>query len=193
MAFIYEYECSECKFQFEAARKLEDRSKPAACPACLRLKGVRIYLSAPRVNWFPGSSTFDSRAEKLDKMAKEAQAEGFRSKAEIEAAVGQAHERAKQLGIPVERILGGTKAPFEGEIKVAPSDAATHKKLYQNYLDAGLLKQDVRKAASAKKELDSFEATQRKKHAGARKFKVKDRDKDVAAAKSQSKHFQKQV
>lgn len=174
-------------------RKLEDRNKPGVCPSCSFSKCSRAYLSAPRVIWFPGSFTYDDRSAKLDKMAKEAQAEGFRSQDEVDIAVGQAKERAKQLGIPVEKILGGTKAPFEGKLSINPNDAAKHKKLYQEYVEKGILGKDIKGAAKAKAALSEFETQQRKKHKDARKYKPTDRAKDIVTAKSQSKNFSKQV
>lgn len=190
MPLTYEHDCPECGYQFEVSRQMADRNKPADCPVCKFIGCPRVYRTAPRVKWFPGSYTYDDRADKLDRMAKEAQAEGFRSKGEVEAAVGQAHERAAKLGIPVERILGGTKASMEGEVKVDPKDAEKHKQLYQKYMEAGMLKQDVRKAAAIKQELTQFENQQAKKHAGQRKHKIKDREKDIKVAKSQQKDFQ---
>ena len=172
---------------------MADRSKPAECPVCKCTACTRVYLSAPRVNWFPGSQTYDDRAAKLDKMAKEAQAEGFRSQGEVDEAVAQAKDRAAKLGIPVEKILGGTKAPFEGEIKVDAADAAKHKNLYQKYMKAGIIDKDIKKASQIKQELTAFEVAQRKKHANARKFKIKDRKGDAEKAKGQAKNFQNQV
>lgn len=189
----YDYECPQCGYQFELCVKLEDRNKPATCPVCENKECKRAWRTAPGIKWFPGSFTLQDRADKLDKLAKEAQAEGFRSQGEVDEAVAQAHDRAKKLGMPVERILGGTKAPFEGEIKVDPKDAAKHKKLYQNYMEAGILNKDVKKAAQVKAELTAFEKGQREKFKNARKFKPKDRKGDIAAAKSQAKNFQNQV
>lgn len=191
--FNYDFECGVCGHQFEVRCEMVDRDQLRQCPECDHLYCKRAYLTAPSVQWFPGSYTYNDRGDKLDKMAKEAQVEGFRSQGEIDEAIAQAHARAKKLGMPVEKILGGTKAPFEGEIKVDPKDAATHKKLYQNYMEAGMLNKDIKKAASVKAELTAFEKTQRDKFKNARKFKPKDRKGDIAKAKAQAKNFQNQV
>lgn len=193
MPFTYEYKCTACYEGFDQVRTMGDRNAPTSCPCCGK-PAERVFETAPHVIWFPGSYTFDDRNDKLDRMAKEAQAEGFQSAGEIEAAEGQAAERAKQLGVPVSKILGGTKANFEGELKVDPKDQAKHKKLYQKYVETGLMGKDIRGAAKAKDELTQFETDQRKKHKNARKYKPTLTREDAAkAAKAQSKHFSNQT
>jgi hypothetical protein len=121
-------------------------------------------------------------------MAKEAQAEGFRSPMEMEEAAAQAEARAKQLGIPANRILGGTKANFEGEYKISEQDKRKQKALYQKYMEKGLLAKDIKGAARAKRELQDFERGMAKKHKGARKYKP---TLSKADARSQARAQQK--
>lgn len=185
----YEYCCKKCGLILDESRAMADRGRPAVCKC--GGNAPRVYATAPRVNWFPGSQTFDSRAENLDRMAKEAQAEGFRSKGEIEEAEGQAHERAKQLGIPVTRILGGTPAQFEGKHEINPQDAARHRKLYQRALEAQLSK-DKKQIRDSARALREFETRQRKKQARARRIKL-DRDAARKAARAQARQFSRQV
>lgn len=192
--FTYEAECPKCKIYFDCHKKLADRNTPSICPKCGFNKCARVFLTAPAVIWFPGSFTHDDRVDKLDRMAKEAQAEGFRSEAEMETAMAQAQDRAKKLGIAPEKILGGTKANFEGELKIDPKDQAKHKKLFQEYVETGTLKKDIKKAAKAQKDLKAFEGSMRKKYQGQRKYKP---TKDIATmakeAKAQQKLFTNQV
>ncbi len=127
-------------------------------------------------------------------MAKEAQAEGFRSQTEMEEAHAQAEDRAKRLGIPVSRILGGTKANFEGELKISEADKRKQKNLYQNYMEKGLLGKDLKGAAKAKQDLQRFESAMQKKHKGERKYKpTLSKETAKSMARAQQKNFTNQV
>ncbi len=141
MPFCYKFSHQDpikkgCPEFIEEIRTLETRKIPAQCPNCgaAMPKGVDL-VSFNTV--FAGSERADRQAEIATQMSVEAQAEGFTSQDEMQAAEGYAQERAKQLGIPVERILGGTKSPFKGDPFVPDSsDAKIHEDLVKERIKA---------------------------------------------------------
>ncbi len=111
----------ECPDEFTEIRKMEERHEPAFCPVC----GISCKKGVDRCSFntvFPGSTRAEFLAGEAVKESVRAQDEGFRSKTELEVAMGQAEDRAKQLGVPTNRILGEKKSPFVGERYRPPAD-----------------------------------------------------------------------
>lgn len=76
-------------------------------------------------------------AEDATRLSVQLQDEGFTSKDEIQAAEGQAAERAKALGIEKERILGGMPTPFVGpQVSTSKDDTQIHEKLIGQRIEA---------------------------------------------------------
>lgn len=95
-------------------REMADRHRPYLCPKC----GVAC-LNIPALGYFnmlfPGSTRADHLAQKLTTETMKDQAEGFRSVDEIQTAMGQAEERAKQMGTPGKQLIGPVDSPLIGE------------------------------------------------------------------------------
>lgn len=178
MPFTYDYECPEscskpaCPGNFEQVRTMETRDVPAKCPECNK-ECKRVILSVRFQSLFPGSYKLEAQTDAAVKESEHAQAEGFRSKMELETAIGQAHERAKELGVPVERILGGTASPFKGAA-YAPSE--TEAKAQRNLTEAQIKaqidgdSQRAGKIARQRAELDSQVNQNAAKHNAKREF-----------------------
>jgi len=185
---VYSYECREtenkCKFRksriFELRRELKDRNLPAPCPYCGSKKTVKVIVEVRFNEVFPGSERAESLNDKAIAESVIAQNEGFRSPMEMETAVGQAHERAKQLGIPVNRILGGHKSPFVGErYKPDQGSQDAYNKAAEGKLKASLAR-DGQAIVRANRELKAVQSEMKKKaqaHQSKMEFKP-DRSKD---------------
>jgi len=144
MPFNYSYNHPEpvprkCPESFHEIRSLENRNRPAKCPEC----GIRCSkgIDSPSFNTvFAGSVRAEMLTDKAVAESEAAQAEGFTSHDEIQAAEGQAAERAKQLGIEPNRILGGLPSPHkpvEGQkIATSKEDAIVHESLIKRRLEA---------------------------------------------------------
>jgi putative FmdB family regulatory protein len=103
----YDFECSVCKIEFEYILPIEQRNNLPSCPKCSTAEHVlRIYVKGPQMIAFPGSDALRSRVDAHANLVREVQAEGIRSNTEVEVGMEAAHDRAKKLGIPVEKILG---------------------------------------------------------------------------------------
>src|SRR5271165_5572065 len=117
---------------------MEERNNPAKCPVCGKM-GRKIMTKVHFNEVFIGSYKHAANVDAAVQMSVEAQKEGFVSRMEMETAVGQAHDRAKELGIPVERILGGHKSPFKGEtFRPAETDVEQTVKLNKQLAEATL-------------------------------------------------------
>jgi putative FmdB family regulatory protein len=191
MPFTYDYECTKCSHQFEAIRKLEERHYPSICPICG--KEARKIISLVSFNTvFGGSTRSEHLADAAVRESEIAQAEGFTSKDEIQAAQGYAAERAKELNIPVERILGGMPSPFVGERPTPTgSELLEGQQLIKRQIAAHMKgdPKEVRDVAKKRKVLEDRIAAR-----GQQKLKfrpIRDREqlkKDVIASQRERKH-----
>jgi putative FmdB family regulatory protein len=115
----YEYECDPCNLTFEESRTIAQRNTPAKCPSC----GEPCKKIISRTNFnpiFQGSTRAANLADYYTRLSLEAQSEGFRSKNELDTAIGLAKERAKQMGTPDKTLIGPQKSAFVGD-KFQPS------------------------------------------------------------------------
>ena len=197
MPFCYSYAHKDgeggdaCPESFDEIRTMETRNNPAKCPVC---GGVcRKIMTAVNFNMvFPGSERAERQAEEATRESIRLQDEGFTSKDEIQAAEGQAAERAKELGIPKERILGGMPSALTGD-KFTPSkdDALTQQKLVEARVKA-MQKGDQAGHKRAVHEMAEHEQGLQKKAAAIkREFKpLRDKkacQKDIVAAQRSRK------
>jgi hypothetical protein len=63
---------------------------------------------------FQGSTRAEQLADHYTRLSLEAQSEGFRSKDELDTAIGMAKERAKQMDQPGKQLIGPVSSPYEG-------------------------------------------------------------------------------
>jgi putative FmdB family regulatory protein len=185
----YEYECSACALVFEESRTIANRNIKAKCPQC----GEPCPKIMSRTNFnpiFQGSTRAANLADYYTRLSLEAQSEGFRSKTELETAIGMAKERAKQMGTPEKTLIGPQKSPFIGE-KFAPSKDEAQK---GQSLIAGKIKAahsgnltEIKRADSALKEHDVY--IKEKASKKPQEFKP---DKDREALKKDIKKSQSQ-
>ena len=104
--------CQGIPETIEDWREIADRNRPYVCPKCNR-ECPRIP-SVPNFNMiFPGSTRADFLAQKLTQESVIAQEEGFRSKGEIEEALGQAEDRAAAMGQKGKQLIGPVQSPFK--------------------------------------------------------------------------------
>lgn len=189
--FTYEFECTACNYLFESHRTMEARNLPASCPRCK--KPAKKVIATVRFNEvFAGSFKHEDNTDKAMREGQIAQAEGFRSKMEYEVACEAAHDRAKKLGLPPERILGGVKSPFQGEVAIDKNDQIAHQHLVEKVVSSAYAKPDD--AKRARKNLKEFEAHtgQKYKAAAAKRefkphFSPADLKKQVKKAQSDRK------
>ena len=114
----YEYECAKCGLIIDEVRVVSKRNDKGKCSKCEGTTS-RVYVTPPNFQAFEGSDKLRSMVDKHADFVESAQREGIRSYTEIEEGTAQAHERAKKLGIPVEKILGykGKKPKLTKESK----------------------------------------------------------------------------
>lgn len=113
----YEYECPVCNTVETEVRTVDSRNKPGKCVICGGK--TKHIMSACNFQPFEGSDRLRSYVDKYADWVEEAQREGITSMSEIDEGEGQAAERAKQLGVGVEKILGnkGKKPKMTKEMR----------------------------------------------------------------------------
>ncbi len=159
--FCYVYYCKECTphREFEENRQMHERNFPATCPECGNRECKKIPARTQFNMIFPGSTKREALADELTRMSVEAQKEGFRSKDELDTAIGMAKERAIQMGQPDKQLIGSVPSPFQGE-RYTPSidEVKEADKLVKERVEASVVGDDKKLGvvAEAIKEHEDF-------------------------------------
>ena len=177
----YEYNCEQCDLVFEEVREIPKRYQLAKCPQC----GEPCPKIMSRTNFnpiFQGSTRAANLADYYTRLSLEAQSEGFRSKTELETAIGMAKERAKQMGQDGKQLIGPVETPYEGP-KFQPSadEAKKGAELVAAKIKAAHTNNpsEIKKADAAFKEHESF--IKEKAQKNPQKFNPKKKEKELKA------------
>lgn len=137
MPFTYEYFCEKCSSEIEETRTMENRDVPAKCSCGAFAK--RDFRTFRFDSNFIGSVRQEHAADDAVKLSVELQKQGFSGAMEREVALGQAVDRAKELGVPLNSILGSKPSPFKGDnYQPEKYEVEAQKKLTQYSIEADM-------------------------------------------------------
>lgn len=170
--------CPDSGAVIEEVREVADRSRPAKCPDC----GVdckKIISSGVSFNpVFAGSTRHEFQVDEAVRMSDEAQQEGFKSRDELDTAIGLAEERAKQMGTD-RKLIGPVDSPFESKYKPTAKEIDEGKRMVEK-MGKAIASGDQKKAIDIKNELKGHEQSIHKKMEATKTFKPKATKEDLS-------------